>query len=120
MGDVTRPWPLKRGSALLLPTWYLNHTPAPSSLHRSKHETAALVENRPVLRLIKRGQSVGGKRRINWQRAQQSVSERQEERMSEKDGEEEKRENRGLSTDYIRQAMHQTQRESEGNKREVI
>lgn len=45
-----------------------------------------------MLRLIKRGQSVGGKRRINWQREQQSVSERREERMSEKDGEEEKRE----------------------------
>lgn len=60
-----------------------------------------------MLRLIKRGQSVGGKRRINWQREQQTVSERQEERMSEKDGEEEKREHRGLSTDYIHQAMHQ-------------
>lgn len=54
-----------------------------------------------MLRLIKRGQSVGERRRINRQREQQSVSERQEERMSEKDGEEEKRENRGLSTDYI-------------------
>ena len=40
--------------------------------------------------------------------------------MSEKDGEEEKRENRGLSTDYIHWAMHQAQRESEGEKREVI
>lgn len=54
------------------------HT-CPPSLHGSEHETAALVENRPVLRLIQLGQSVGGKRRINWQREQQSVSERQEE-----------------------------------------
>ena len=51
--------------------------------------------------MIKQGQSVGGKRRINWQREQQSVSERQEERMSEKDGEEEKRENRGLYLQII-------------------
>lgn len=73
-----------------------------------------------MLRLSKRGQSVGGKRRINWQRVQQSVSERQEERMSEKDGEEEKREDRELSMGYIHWAMHQAQRESEGKKREVI
>lgn len=72
------------------------HT-CPSSLHRSKHETAALVKNRTALRLMKRGQSVGGKRRINWQGEQQSVSERHEERMSEESGEEERGENRGLS-----------------------
>lgn len=47
--------------------------------------------------MMKWGQSVGGKRRINWQGEQQSVSERHEERMSEKGSEEEKRENRGLS-----------------------
>lgn len=63
---------------------------------------------------------MGGKRRINWQREQQSVSERQEERMSEKDGKEEKRENGGLSMDYIHWALHQAHRESEGKKREVI
>lgn len=63
---------------------------------------------------------MGGKRRINWQREQQSVSERQEERMSEKDGEEKKRENRGLSMHYIHWAMHQAQKESEGKKRKVI
>jgi len=63
---------------------------------------------------------VGGTRRINWQRKQQSVSERQEERMSEKDGEEEKRENRGLSMDYIHCTMHQVQTDSEGKKRAVI
>lgn len=38
-----------------------------------------------MLRLIKRGQSVGGKRRINWQREQQRAGERREERMSEKE-----------------------------------
>lgn len=70
--------------------------------------------------MIKRGQSVGGKRRINWQGEQQSVSERQGERMSEKGGEEEKRENRGLSMDCSHWAMHHTERQSEGKKREVI
>lgn len=117
MGDVTQPWSPKEVSAQL--SCFLPVT-CPPSLHRSKHETAALVKNRTVLRLIKRGQSVGGKRRINWQGEQQSVSERQEERMSEKGGEEEKRENRGLSMDYSHWAMHHTERESEGKKREVI
>lgn len=53
-----------------------------------------------MLRLIKRGQSVGGKRRINWQREQQRVSERREERMSEKSDEEGKGERRVMHGFY--------------------
>lgn len=78
------------------------------------HETAALVENRPELRLIKRGQSVGGKRRINWQREQQRAGERREERMSEK----EKREWRVMYGLYSLSCASNT--ECEGKKREVI
>lgn len=81
---------------LLLPICYLSLTPACPPSTGVKHKTAALVRNRTVLRLMKRGQSVGGKRRINWQGEQQSVSERHEERKSEKGGEEEKRENKEL------------------------
>lgn len=67
--------------------------------------------------MMKRGQSVGGKRRINWQGEQQSVSERHEEMMSEKGGEEEKRENRGLSWIIIT-GPYTTQREKVRERKE--